>query len=201
MLALTLALTMLAQSPQEMKSWVDQDGDADRPNAHVVSGMPELTPKEAWDSANARVREQRQERLVEAGRRYLEREAPAWLPDFVGNRVLREWCTEQGSRPSDEILDRDLLVRDHDFTRSYQGFLLVEERRGLVNASPRSLERKLRSAQGAFIRRCGATCMFWGLLALGAWWLDRLTRGYMTVRLRLLALAGGVVGPVLIMLL
>ena len=121
MLALTLALTVLAQSPQEMKSWVDQDGDPDRPNAHVVSGMPELTPKEAWDSASARVREQREERLAEAGRCYLEQQAPVWLPDFVGNRVLREWCREQSSRRSPEILDRDLVVRDHGLDRKSVG--------------------------------------------------------------------------------
>ncbi|MHC4514894.1 MAG: hypothetical protein ACYTGW_11345 [Planctomycetota bacterium] len=209
MLALTLATMTLVQAPQApqtpetpraMKLWVDQEGDPTRPDSYVVSGLPELSRKAAWESAMMRAREERQERLAAVGWRYLEQHVPVWLPAFVSERVLDEWCAEQGHRQGLEELDRDMIVRDHAFTRSYQGFLLLEEP-GSISAVPRSLERRLGRAKEGFVRRCGAVCALWGMLALAAFWLDRLTRGYMTMRLALLALAAGVAGPFIIMLL
>jgi hypothetical protein len=165
-----------------------------------VSGLPELSPKAAWVSAQSRAHEQRQERLAVVGQDYLDRHSPAWLPSFVGERVLRDWCNANSQRQGLQEVDRDLVVRDHGFAKSYQGFLLLAEPDGM-SAAPRSLVRRLSNAKEDFVRRCGATCALWGMLALAAFWLDRLTRGYMTVRLALLALAAGVAGPALIMLL
>ena len=93
-----------------------------------------------------------------------------------------------------------MIVRDHSFAKSYQGFLLLEEPDAMKTV-PRSLGARLSSAKEGFIRRCGAIGALWGLLALAAFWLDRLTRGYMTARLALLALVAGAAGPVIIMLL
>jgi len=203
MLALTLVTITLVQAPQAplaLKAWVDQEGDPGRPDSYVVSGLPELSRKAAWDSAMARAHEQRQERLVAVGRRYLEQHVPLWLPAFVSERVLHEWRTDQGRRQRLDELDRDMIVRDHAFAKSYQGFLLLEEP-DAISAVSRSLGRSLASAKDGFIRRCGAICALWGMLALAAFWLDRLTRGYMTARLSLLALAAGVAGPIIIMLL
>jgi hypothetical protein len=203
MLALTLVTMMLApapQAPQAMKAWVDQDGDPGRPESYVVSGLPELSRKAAWDSARARAREQRQERLAATGRRYLEQRAPAWLPAFVTERVLEEWCLEMGRQHQPAEVDREMIVRDHAFAKSYQGFLLLEDQ-----AAPRamsgSLGQRLNRATRGFLHRCGAIGALWGILALAAFWMDRLTRGYMTARLTLLALALGAAGPVLLMLL
>ena len=92
-----------------------------------------------------------------------------------------------------------MIVRDHAFAKSYQGFLLLEEPDGAKDVS-NSLGRRLSQATQGFIHRCGAIFALWGMLALGAFWLDRLTRGYMTARLTLLALGLGATGPVLIML-
>ncbi len=205
MLALTLATIALVQAPQAMKAWVDQEGDPSRPDSYVVSGFVELSPKAAWESANVRAQEERQERLAALGQGYLDRHVPAWLPSFISQRLLREWCADKSNRQGLEELDRDLIVRDHDFAKSYQGFLLLAEPDGM-SAAPRSqgvrsLGQRLSRAKQEFIHRCGAIFALWGMLALGGFWLDRLTRGYMTVRLTLLALAVGAVGPPLIMLL
>lgn len=208
MLALTLVTMLLFQAPQApeagvshaMKAWVDQDGDPSRPESYVVSGLPELDRKAAWDSAQARAREQRQERLAAAGRRYLEQHASAWLPAFVGDRVLEEWRIDQERRHQPDELDREMVVRDHAFAKSYQGFLLLVEADAAKDVA-RSLGQRLETATRGFVHRCGAVCVLWGILALAAFWLDRLTRGYMTARLALLALGLGAAGPVLIMLL
>ena len=111
MLALTLATITLVQAPQVMKPWVDQEGDPARPDSYVVSGLPELSPKAAWVSAQARAHEQRQERLAVVGQDYLDRHSPAWLPSFVGERVLRDWCNANSQRQGLQEVDRDLVVR------------------------------------------------------------------------------------------
>jgi hypothetical protein len=203
MLALTLVTIMLVQAPQEpqaVKAWVDQAGDPSRPDSYVVSGLPELTRQAAWQSARVRAAEGRQERLAAAGQRYLQQHVPVWLPAFVGDRVLREWRIEEGRREPVAELDREMIVRDHAFAKSYQGFLLLEEP-DVTDAVARSLGPRLSNAARGFLRRCGAVGVLWALLALGAFWLDRLTRGYMTARLGVLAVVAGVAGPVLIMLL
>ncbi len=205
MLALTLVTIALVQVPQApdapraLKGWIAQEGDPCRPDSYVVSGLPELSRKAAWDSVRARAREDRQERLVEAGRRYVDQHVPVWLPGFVSERVLREWRIDQGQRRQLSELDRDMIVRDHAFAKSYQGFLLLEEPSGVDTVSS-TLGPRLSNASRDFIGRCGAICALWGILALGAFWLDRLTRGYMTARLTLLAMVVGTAGPVLIML-
>lgn len=214
MLALTVVTLTLVQAPQApqqalqasqgvsqgIKAWVEQAGEPGRPDSYVVSGLPELSRKAAWESARARAYEDRRERLAATGQRYLEQHVPFWLPTFVSDRVLREWQVDQDRRQQLHELDREMIVRDHAFARSYQGFLLLEEPDTMKSMSA-SLGRRLGSACRGFIHRCGAICALWGMLALAAFWLDRLTRGYMTVRLALLALVAGAVGPVLIMLL
>ena len=146
-----------------------------------------------------RARDQRRERLADVGQAYLAKHKPSWLPQFVTRRVLKDWCREQGRRP--KILDTDVITRDHAGYKSYQQFLLVQEPKSLARGVPRSLARRLMVARDSFIRRCGAIGALWGMLALAAFWLDRLTRGYMTMRLTFLAITSGVLGPIIIMLL
>lgn len=98
------------------------------------------------------------------------------------------------------VLDRDLLVRDHGFGRSYQAFLLLEKVNPNSARLSDTLSNRLQSEQERFVLNCGGVVGWWGLLALIVLWIDRLTRGYMTGRLYVLGTSLGLVVPILLVI-
>ena len=201
MLLTTVLMGLCLQSPQDMKTWVDRGYDPGEPNAHSVSGTPELTRKAAWASATKRAVQDHDERLAELAGDTANATTSSWLPEFVVAKVVREWTREQTRRTRPKVLDRDLLVREHGFGRSYQAFLLLDELDPSVASRSRGLSRRLAKAERMFLAKCGGTVGLWALLALVLAWIDRLTRGYMTGRLYLIGAALGVCGPILLVLL
>lgn len=193
MFATLLVCAMSLQTPQvEPAAWVEDRVDPRRPTAVAFTGTVELTPAEAFESAR--------EQADTGMRMQLERAAqtlasqPFWLPDFVANAVRERWLDRQACLYEVEVVDRSDVIRDHGFGKSFQTHLLV------ANVEPskseqRRLSRSMRDAGYLFLAKCGGTVALWFLLALAFWWVDRLSRGYMSGRLRLLAVGAGLVIP------
>ena len=203
MLLTTVAMGLLLQGPQdiEMKTWVDRDFDPAQPNGYVVSGAPELTRKEAWASAERNAIESHNERLRDYAETQAAAAAKSWLPEFVRDKVVTEWTRDRLRRLQPKVLDRDLIVRDHEFGRSYQAFYLVEpldtehvERLG-------GLAPRLAREEEWFLVKTGGMVGFWALIALVITWIDRLSRGYMTKRLIAIGSLLALVGPALVVVL
>ena len=203
MLLMTVAVGLLLQSPQDMdmKNWVDRGFDPAQPNAYTVAGTPELARKDAWDVAERHALEDHHGKLRDLAETQVEAGSSGWLPGFVRDRVVTDWTREQMRRVQPKVLDRDMIVRDHGFGRSYQAFLLIDEiatgqlqRRG-------GLARRLKAEEERFVMKSGAMVGLWGLLALFVMWIDRLTRGYMTKRLYALGTLLALAGPALLVVL
>jgi hypothetical protein len=201
MFAATLALLLTVQDPTP-KPWVDAGLDPRRPEAVVVTGTAELTARESYDSAIAQARDSVLERWQNWAERELDQEAPFWWPTFYRDRTLREWQTELQPRIREglRVLDREDRVRDHGFGKSYQTSLLVHEDPGIARAVERRLDSRIRYNNKMLAAKSGGIVLFWGLVSLLTAWLDRLSRGYMTWRLRLTAMALGIVVPVAVLL-
>ena len=197
---LTLAMGLMLQAPQDMKDWVDRGYDGSQPNSAVVAGSPELSRDDAWRSVTRSAVAQRQARLESLAVAQVAAHSPGWLPDFVTERAVRAWSGEQMQGYRLRVLDRDLLVRDHGFGRSYQAFLLLDKAEPGVARGSESLMDRLARARERFVLKCGGVAGWWGLLALLALWLDRLTRGYMTGRLYVLGAGLGLVAPILLVI-
>ena len=202
LLALSLSLAMTLQAPQGpngMKPWVDLESDPARPRCHGGAGHAGAGSEGGLGLRDEPLRERRQEQLRTYAERRIAALSPSWFPDLMRDRVLRSWLGKQAPTRGVEVLDRDLVVRDHGFGRSYQGFLLVREP-GMELAG-RRLVRQLEVAQRQLIQRGVLVLGVWSSLALILIWLDRLTRGYMTRRLMLLGIGLGTAAPALLVLL
>lgn len=197
---LTVAMGLLMQSPQDMKDWVDRGYADDQPNSCVVSGTPELSHKEAWAVAIQRAVSEQEGRIEQLGQAQANSQSASWLPDFVRERVVRHWTGEQMRRHELKVLDRDILVRDHGFGRSFQAFLLLDKVDPQSATKSRSLTRRLQREQKRFVMKCGGTVGWWGILAIFVLWIDRLTRGYMTGRLYTVGAMLGLVAPILLVI-
>jgi hypothetical protein len=185
------------------KDWVVSQSDAAQPSAVVVAGQVELTRREAKASAIERLREDTRDRQLEHGRSVIRAAAPFWLPNFVAEQALHEWVRGLGDplQRSVRILDDDVKVRDHGFGQSFQAFLLIEEDASQADRSGRELERRLDRRVRRFVVLSGGVVGFWAVLAFVVAWIDRLSRGYMTWRLRGIALGLGAAVPAILFLL
>ena len=183
MLALTLALALGLQDPAPSKSWVTSGVDPAHVDAVVVSGTPELNPKAALDAAMREAHDGARARLAEHGAEVIRARAPFWLPAFVSDPVLRRWVDARSPAAMLQVLDQEQRVRDHGFGNSYQAFLLVREDSQQTTSGDRQLGSELQRAQKLFLGKCAGVAVGWALLGLIFSWLDRLSRGYMTMRL------------------
>ena len=201
MLAWIMVAVTCAQAPQS-PDWLEAGCDSTRPHAIVVSGTAELTPNEAFQTAIDRVQEANRERLRAQGTRIVAAQKPFWLPAFVTDRVLEDWLRRaERSGATPRVLAREDKVRDHGFGNSYQTWLLVEPEPAGASPGDGRLMGALRQSSRLFVLKCGGTVLLWGFLALVGTWLDRLTRGYMTGRLRLIGWALGIAIPTIAFLL
>lgn len=189
MLALLLAAS-LSVAPQEPGATVVAD-------AVVVRGDAELDPAAAFASARRKAEEHVRERWSERAERVIDAQRPFWLPDLIAREAVRRWLADLPVEQIVRCVDRQDREREHEFGNSYQTTLWVAEEPRLVQQGERQLKRELRRLEQTTAIKYGSVVAGWVVLCVLVGWFDRLSRGYMTGRLRLLGLLCGVAFPAL----
>lgn len=164
-------------------------------DAVAVRGDTELHPADAYASARRKAEEHVRERWQERAERTLRRQRPFWLPEPLAEAAVQRWVADL---PVDEMLrtvDRHDQERTHEFGNSYQTTLWITEEPAQVQAGERRLRGHLRGLERTTAIKYGGIAGAWVLLGIAIGWLDRVSRGYMTGRLRLLGLLGAVAVP------
>lgn len=196
MLAVTLALTLLAQNPETDRGWALAGGGGGEASTVEVEGSLELSRGDAEEAALRAARHRHRDRLRESGKQLAERVAPFWLPGFLLRGEVDEWLRRQERSTPLRIVDRDTEVRSYSYGDAYRTTLQVATLDPSVCPDAEvSMERRLRDVGRLALAKLGGIAVFWGLLAFVYSWMDRLTRGYMPWRLRLIALVFGLVVP------
>jgi len=163
--------------------------------AFAVRGDTELSAASALASAELRVDEHLREVWQVRAKRAASRQAPFWMPGFLSDYAVQRWLADLSLREFVTRVDRDDCERTHEFGRSYQTTLWIAENPAIVERIEDRLHDTLRSLERTTVLKLGGIAAGWGLMALFLGWLDRLSRGYMTVRLRLIGVLGGVLMP------
>ena len=163
--------------------------------AFAVRGDTELSAASALASAELRVDEHLREVWQVRAKRAVSRQAPFWMPGFLSDYAVQRWLADLSLREFVTRVDRDDCERTHEFGRSYQTTLWIAENPGIVERTEDRLHDTLRSLERTTVLKLGGIAAGWGLLALFLGWLDRLSRGYMTARLRLIGVLSGVLMP------
>lgn len=163
--------------------------------AVAVRGEAELDPAAALASAEARVEEHVLTRWRERAARTVELQRPFWMPEVLTDRAVQRWLSDLPVAKVVERVDREDRERVHEFGNSYQTTLWIAEKPEMVERGERVLRRELRSLERQTAFKAGGVAAGWVGLALLLGWIDRLSRGYMTGRLRLIGLLGGVLLP------
>jgi hypothetical protein len=191
---LTLALVLLLQGPQDVST-------DPAPEALRVEGTLELSRGEAeaaaWDAA----RRACATRMLARGNEIAAQLAPFWLPDVVVRKEVEEWTRKQERAHASEIVHRETRVRRYSYGEAFQTTLWLADDTKVSRDAEGRLERQIREAGELLLAKAGGIAVFWGLLAFVCSWFDRLTRGYMTWRLRLIAAGLGLSVPTLVLLL
>ena len=169
--------------------------------AVAVRGTTELSSAEAFETARAAAHEHLQARWRDRAQRLVVDQRPFWWPSMFAEQATRRWEARQSLADAMTIVDREDRVREHEFGRSYQTTLWIAEDPRTVERGERQLRRELQTAQRRTLVLSGATVALWALLAVSIGWIDRLSRGYMTGRLRCIGLLVGTVVPTLAFLL
>jgi hypothetical protein len=199
MIATALSCVLFAQAPMAALAVADPSGAASE--AIAVRGDAELTPAAAYDSARTRAELHLQERWLERGRRLVVEQRPFWLPSLLAERAVARWLAGSPASEGMRIVDRDDRKREHEFGSSWQTTLWVAEDPRHVAHGERALRRELERVQQRTLLVSGGTVAFWAGLLFVLAWLDRLSRGYMTGRLRLVGLVLGAAVPAVAFLL
>lgn len=169
--------------------------------AVAVRGEPELTPAAALSSARRKAAEHVLEQWRRRAELALGVERPFWLPEILAEPHVRRWLADL---PVDRMVvqvDREDRERVHEFGNSYQTTLWIAEDPRTVDKHESRLRSQLRHLERTVAVRYGGVVAVWVLLGLGIGWLDRLSRGYMTGRLRLLGVLAGTAVPAVAFLL
>ena len=168
----------------------------------ILRGSVELSPAGADAAARSLLQEQALLLMEERGRALMARVAPIWFPDFCRDQVLRRWLATSDPDASLRIIDQERVEHDHgSLGTSYRTALAVEADDQSLGKDLSRLRRQIPRAVEAFAVKCGGIAGFWALLALAVGWFDRLSRGYMTWRLRALGLMAGLAAPALVLFL
>jgi hypothetical protein len=189
MLALLLA-ACLPFAPQ-------QPAKASIAEAVAVRGDAELSPAEALASARRKAEEHVRELWHDRAEQAFAGQRPFWLPDIMAREAMRRWLAELPVEQMATFVDREDRQREHEFGSSYQTTLWVAEEPRLVANSERTLRRATQRLERVTAVKFGGVVAGWVVLAAVIGWIDRLSRGYMTGRLRLLGLLSGVAFPAL----
>lgn len=188
MLAALIATAFLVANPQDPVPVV---------GAVAVRGEAELTPAAAYESATERAEAHLRAMWERRAARTVELRRPFWLPSILVQDRVDRWLADLPADQLVRVVDREDKERIHEFGNSYQTTLWVAEEPDMVAAGEERLRSILRRLERTTAVRYGGIVAGWALLAFLLGWLDRLSRGYMTGRLRLLGLACGTAFPVI----
>jgi len=188
MLGLLLSTVLFGVPPQ---------GPAAASSAVAVRGDAELTPAAAFASAQSRVDEHVRAMWRERADRAVRNQRPFWVPELLSDETVRRWLADLPVSQLVSCVDREDRERQHEFGNSYQTTLWVAEDARAVERSEQRLRIDLKRLERTTAVKYGGIAASWTLLVVALGWLDRLTRGYMTGRLRLAGLLGGVAVPVI----
>lgn len=199
MLALLLSVALLGSADAFVGAApVAQDPRASAPaatSAVAVRGDTELTPAAAFVSARARVDEHVRGLWQDRAATAVATRRPFWLPQPLADEAVRRWL---GNLPTEQMVrtvDREDRQREHEFGTSYQTTLWVAEDARMVQRNEQRLRDELRHLERRTAVQYGAIAAGWIGIAVLLGWIDRLSRGYMTGRLRCVGLFGVVAVP------
>lgn len=187
MLALLLSTLIACPAPQG-----PQFSDVE---AVAVRGDTELNPADALASAQMRVDEHVRAVWQDRAERTVSRQLPFWMPAMMSENTVRRWLADLPVQGLVSRVDREDRERVHDFGNSYQTTLWIAEDPKMVQRGESRLRAQLRYLERSTAVKAGGVAAGWVFLALLLGWLDRLTRGYMTGRLRTIGVLGGLLMP------
>jgi hypothetical protein len=188
MLLTLLSFGLLAQSPAAPAAALQVP-------AAQVHGQVELSPAAALASAKAAAEEQIRVAMTERAGRIAQARRPFWMPDFLTQDCVRRSLDDVDAWRCFQIVDQKDDVREHEFGPSFQTTLWIAEDPRRTAVAEQQLRASLRRSERLMLTKLGGTAVFWGLLAFTGFWIDRLSRGYMTGRLWLLGLLLGSAVP------
>lgn len=189
----TLLTTCLACLPQHPAA-------APSATAVAVRGDAELSPAAAFASAQSRVEEHVRTMWRERAERAAAEQRPFWMPELLTREAVRRWLLDLPLAQMVEVVDRQDHERQHEFGQSWQTTLWVAEDAQRVHRGEQRLRGELRRLERTTAWRYGGIAAGWTLLVVAIGWLDRLSRGYMTGRLRVAGLLGAVAVPAVALL-
>jgi hypothetical protein len=175
--------------------------DRNTPELVAVRGDTELSSAAAFESARVRAEDMLRERWQGRADRIATAMRPVWLPSVLYEQAARRWLYGLPLERNLKILDREDREREHDLGTSWQTTLWVaEDPRGVADGE-RAFRGELKRVEQRTLARAGITMGFWVALGLALAWVDRLSRGYMTGRLRLLGILLATAVPAILFLL
>lgn len=161
-----------------------------------VTGTVELDRAAAERTARLAARDRVRQSLARTVDRLVRDRAPAWLPAVVRWAARDRWLRAQDLTRFLHVVERRTTVRDHGYARSFQTRLRVRVDEGAEAAARAYFTAERLGGLGrALVAKGSGVLLFWGVLGAVYMWLDRLSRGYMTWRLRFLTLAVGLAVP------
>ncbi len=163
--------------------------------AVAVRGEPELSAAEALASARLKVEAHVREAMSRRAAHAVDAHRPFWLPAPLAEQTVRRWLADLPTDRVVRLVDREDRQREHEFGSSFQTTLWVAEEPRQVQEAERRLRADLRRLERSALARLGGTVAVWFVLSILVGWLDRLSRGYMTTRLRLSGVLAAVVVP------
>ena len=168
--------------------------------AVAVRGDAELNPAAALASARRKVEDHVRGLWAERALRAAATGRPFWVPEILADQAIRRWLAALPVEQLTLCVDREDKEREHEFGSSYQTTLWVAEDARLAQRSNQRLRHELRQLERSTAAKYGGIAAGWVGLAVMLGWIDRLSRGYMTGRLRLVGLLGVAAVPAIALL-
>ena len=194
------ALVLLVPSWAGAQAVSDVPREAEAGLAVTVVGDLELSRADADRAAMRAARDMRRGQLQRVGQELAARHAAFWLPGVLVDGEVDRWVTRTERRSPVSVMSRDTQVFTYSYGEAFRTSLHLEDGPLFDQAAELEMERGVRWLGRLILAKIGGITVFWGLLAFISCWFDRLTRGYMTWRLRGIAAALGVVVPPVVLL-
>lgn len=163
--------------------------------AVAVRGDAELDPAAALASAQTKVEDHVRSLWRGRAERAVANQRPFWLPELLTDAAVRRWLAELPLQQLVQVVDREDRQREHDFGSSYQTTLWVAEDPRQQQRGEQRLRHELRRLERTTAVKAGGVAAGWTVMIVLLAWLDRLSRGYMTGRLRCVGLLAGLAMP------
>lgn len=187
MLDVLLSTCLAALAPQGQKPPLAE--------AVEVRGETELSPADAYASARRKAEDHVRERWQQRAERTCAAQRPFWLPEVLAAPAIRRWLTDLPVEQLVLLVDREDHERTHEFGNSYQTTLWIAEEPRSVQQGERQLRRQMRDLERTTALKYGGIAAAWVVLGVLIGWFDRLSRGYMTGRLRCLGMLAAAAVP------